>query len=67
MQMDWSKLDLVVYAADAQKAQGLVCLPSDNKLCSLSLTKKKSAFVLDNDPLKGKVVWKIQSYTEYSR
>jgi alpha-D-xyloside xylohydrolase len=67
MQMDWSKLDLVVYATDTQKAQGLICLPPDNKLCSLSLTRKGGAFVLENDPLGGKVVWKIQSYTEYGR
>ncbi len=68
MQMDWSKLELVVYATDSQKAvQGLVCLPSDSKLCRISLTKKNGAFVLDNDPLKGKVIWKIQSYTEYGR
>jgi alpha-D-xyloside xylohydrolase len=31
-QLDWSKLEVVVYAAGAQNAQGLVCLPSDNVL-----------------------------------
>ena len=65
MQMDWSKLDLVVYATDTQKAQGLICLPSDNKLHRISVTRKDNTFVLENDPLAGKVVWKIQSYSEY--
>ena len=28
-QMDWTKLDLVVYATDSQKVNGLICMPSD--------------------------------------
>ncbi|MGH7991085.1 MAG: TIM-barrel domain-containing protein, partial [Limisphaerales bacterium] len=36
MQMDWSKLDLVVFAKNSQTAKGLVCLPSDNVLHELS-------------------------------
>jgi alpha-D-xyloside xylohydrolase len=68
IQMDWSNLDLVVYATDTQKsAQGLICLPSDNKLHSISLTKKKGKFVLDKDPLAGKVTWKIINYPAVSR
>ena len=31
-QMDWSNLEMVVFAARVQNAQGLVCLPSDNVL-----------------------------------
>jgi len=62
MKMDFSKIELVVYATDTQKSvKGLICLPSDNKLHSLSLTKKDGKFVLDNDPLKGKVSWKIKT------
>ena len=62
MQMDWSKIELVVYATDAQKtAAGLICLPLDNKLHSLTLTKKDGRFVLENDPLVGKVAWKIKT------
>ncbi len=62
MKIDWSKIELVVYATDEQKtAQALICLPTDNKLHSLSLTKKDGKFVLDNDPLSGKVSWKIRA------
>ncbi len=60
MQMDFSKIELVVYATDTQKtAKGMICLPSDNKLHNLSLTKKNGGFILDSDPLAGKVTWEI--------
>jgi alpha-D-xyloside xylohydrolase len=59
MQMDWSKLELVVFAKDLPAAEGLVCLPSDNQLHELSLTRKGKVFKLNNDPLAGKVTWKI--------
>lgn len=62
MQMDWSNLELVVFAASSKKAEGLVCLPSDNMLHKLSLDKKGNAFVLGADPLQGKVKWKIRSF-----
>ena len=58
-QMDWSKLELVVFAQDARTAKGLVCLPSDNVLHELTLTKEGTAFKLANDPLAGKVTWNI--------
>lgn len=59
LQMDWSKLELVVFAKDAQTAKGLVCLPADNELHELSLTRKGNTFKLENDPLAGKVTWKV--------
>jgi alpha-D-xyloside xylohydrolase len=59
MQMDWSNLDLVVFAKDTQTVKGLVCLPSDNALHELTLTKEGNAFKLANDPLAGSITWKI--------
>jgi len=60
MQIDFSKIELVVYATDKQNiAKGMICLPSDNKLHNLSLTKKNGGFILDSDPLAGKVTWEI--------
>jgi alpha-D-xyloside xylohydrolase len=50
--MDWSNLDLDVFAADAKTAKGLVCLPSDKKLVEVSLTKSGSSFKLDSNPLE---------------
>ena len=39
LQMDWSQLDLMVFAKDAQTAKGLVYLPTDKVLRELSLSK----------------------------
>ena len=63
--MDWSSLELVAFASDAQKAQGLVCLPSDNVLHEILLMAKAKDYSLVNDPFAGKVKLKIQHYTEF--
>ena len=31
-EMDWSKMNLKVYSADKKQAEGLVCLPADNRI-----------------------------------
>lgn len=61
-QMDWSKLELTVYAKDAKTAKGLVCLPSDQVLHPVSMVKSGSSFKLESDPLAGKVNWKINVF-----
>ena len=30
--MDWSKMNLKVYSADKKQAEGLICLPTDNRI-----------------------------------
>jgi hypothetical protein len=60
LQMDWSKLTLEVFAKNAQTATGLICLPSDNVLHELTLKQEGHTFKLVNDPLAGKVIWKIK-------
>jgi alpha-D-xyloside xylohydrolase len=59
-QMDWSALDLVVYADAATEARGLVTLPTDNVLRPLSLVRKGGSFTLASDPLAGKVAWTVR-------
>ena len=54
--MDWSNLELKVYAADANSAKGLVCLPSDQKLVEVELTKSGNTFKLNKNPLEEKGV-----------
>lgn len=39
-EMDWSQIELKVYAADASEATGLVCLPADNQLHPLTVSVK---------------------------
>jgi alpha-D-xyloside xylohydrolase len=57
--MDWSKLDLAVFAHDAASAKGLIFLPGDSKLNELTLTKQDGEFKLETDPLAGRVAWNI--------
>jgi len=53
-QMDWSSIEMVVFAAQAQSAKGLVCLPADNVLRTVEAVRRNGAFVLASDPLAGK-------------
>jgi alpha-D-xyloside xylohydrolase len=64
MQMDWSKLELVVFAKDLTAAKGLICVPSDNELHELAVTDENGKFKLANDPFAGKVEWKIRAYSK---
>jgi alpha-D-xyloside xylohydrolase len=66
-QMDWKNLSLVAYSADSNTLKGYVCLPADNVLREVSLTKQGTGFQLTNDPLKGKVKFQVQSNTDYSQ
>ncbi len=61
MQMDWSKLELVVYSKDEHPAQGFVCLPADGKLLPLVVEKLEEGFKLQEDPLPGQVTWSIRA------
>ena len=60
MQLDWSQLDLVVFAKDVATAKGLVYLPTDNALRELVLNQSGNSFKLADDPLAGKVTWSIK-------
>ena len=59
--LDWSKMDLEVFAPEATTATGLVCLPEDQKLHAITLKKSGATFALKIDPLAGKVTWNIES------
>ena len=58
-QMDWSKIELAVFAKDATTAKGLIFLPGETEAHELALTKSGDSFKLDADPLAGKVHWEI--------
>ncbi len=62
--MDWSHLELEVFARNAQTVTGLVCLPADNELRELTLTKEGTAFKLADDPFAGKVAWQVSLYSD---
>jgi alpha-D-xyloside xylohydrolase len=58
-QMDWSKIELRVFAKDATTVNGLVFLPGDSTPQELTLNKTDNHFKLAADPSAGKVAWKI--------
>jgi alpha-D-xyloside xylohydrolase len=58
-QMDWSKIELVVYAKDATTAKGLIFMPGETESHELTLTKSGNSFKLATDQLDGKVKWEI--------
>jgi alpha-D-xyloside xylohydrolase len=65
--MDWSNLEMVVFASGAQNAQGLVCLPADNVLRRVEAARRNGVFALSADPLAGKAVSTVRLYTETVR
>jgi alpha-D-xyloside xylohydrolase len=66
-QLDWSKLEMVVYAAGSEKAQGLVCLPSDNVLHKVEAARRGGGFALAGDPLAGKAAAAVRLYSQEAR
>ena len=58
-QMDWSKLELAVFAKDAIKATGQICLPSSQKLRQVTTSKSGQGWRLDSDPAGGTVTWTV--------
>lgn len=59
--MDWSKLELHVFAKNTPTASGLVFLPDDTELHKLTLQTENGVFQVVNDPLAGKVTWEISA------
>jgi hypothetical protein len=57
--MDWSKIELRVFAKDTTTVKGLIFLPGETEARELTLTKSGEDFKLDRDPLPGKVAWEI--------
>ncbi|MDH7599035.1 MAG: alpha-xylosidase [Sedimentisphaerales bacterium] len=62
VQMDWSRMELVVFSTDPNLAEGLVCLPSERVLHRIRCTRKGNLFQLEQDPLAGKVAWTIRPF-----
>lgn len=60
--MNWSALELVAYTKTAATATGRVCLPSDNVLHPVTVTKKGKGFVITTNPLAGKTTLTVRAY-----
>lgn len=57
--MDWSQIELKVYAADATEAKGKLYLPNDANLHELHVEKNGSGFILKNNPVSKKTSFNI--------
>jgi alpha-D-xyloside xylohydrolase len=59
--IDWTQLELAVFATRAASARGLVALPGDGRLHEVALTRQGNSYTLSNDPLRGKVTWTVRT------
>jgi alpha-D-xyloside xylohydrolase len=57
--IDWHSLELRVFCARAEAAEGLVCLPEDGELRALRLERANDVFALERDALRGRVAWRV--------
>jgi alpha-D-xyloside xylohydrolase len=69
MQMDWSKIELVVFSTGAsetnrEEATGLICLPSDNVLHPISVINNGGNLALKENPLQGRSTISLRSYNQ---
>jgi len=62
-EMDWSKLDVVVFSS-GDEAHGLVCLPSDQALRKVDLRRRSGTFVVTGSPLAGKAALTVGRYPQ---
>lgn len=60
MQMDWSELELKVFASDADEVEGMICLPSDNQVLKVTLESEEKKFKLAENPFAGKIKLNIK-------
>ncbi len=58
--MDWGEIELRVFGAGSS-AEGLFCLPEDGELRSLRLERAGDDFELREDPLRGRVNWRVRA------
>ena len=58
-EIDWHSLELKVFCARAEGAEGLVCLPEDGELHALRLERAHDGFVLEGEGLGGRVAWRV--------
>jgi alpha-D-xyloside xylohydrolase len=63
--MDWSTIEWRVFADQAPKADGLICLPKDNQLYTVTFDKTEQGLWAGKTPLQG-VEFKVLSYKDGS-
>jgi len=56
--LDWSEIEVIVFGPETDAAEGLFCLPGDDEVVRLTFEREGGRFVLNEDPLDGRVAWK---------
>lgn len=59
--VDWTEIELVVFAARSSAADGLICLPDQGTPRVLTLEREGDEFVVRHDPLRDRVRWNIRT------
>jgi alpha-D-xyloside xylohydrolase len=59
-QLDWSKLEAVVFSTATPQARGLVYLPGTEATTEILAERRGKTFRLTNDPLRGTVTWSVR-------
>lgn len=57
--MDWSKLELQVFASEKSTAEGLIYTPLSPELKEITLTRKNQNFELAQNPMEGKISFEV--------
>ena len=60
--MDWSRLELIVFAPAARQAQALVFVPGDQAARTITVERRGNSFAATSDPFAGKVKWTIRAF-----
>lgn len=58
--IDWKNIELVSFALNPDKASVQICLPSDNQVKEVLLTKKGKKFTVSQDPFAGAISWVVK-------
>ena len=59
--IDWSNIELLTYGLNTTEGKTRICLPSEQTLREVSITKKGKTWAVTNDPYQGKVKWSINN------
>jgi alpha-D-xyloside xylohydrolase len=60
-EIDWHSLELKVFCARSEAAEGLICLPENGELHPLRIERANAGFAIVGDALQDRVAWRIVS------
>ena len=61
-EMNWQEIELVVFGAETPTTEGYVYFPEGDTVHHLRLERGQDGRVLTDDPLEGKVAWRVNMF-----